>query len=161
MNLILGEIIRQKIRADGRTAKVICEELGMSRGNLDKIYHKESVNSDLLAKISLALGYDFFKHVNPFRKDEVENGAPAIWTDGVKEEYTYNSAHKKLRDAMQKLERLKQELAYLKTAVDDAKRSLNDKDEIIALMKDKMESQSRLIESLEAEAERLRGQLQD
>ena len=159
MNLILGEIIRQKIRADGRTAKVICEELGMSRGNLDKIYHKESINSDLLAKISISLGYDFFKHVNPFRKEELENGAATMWTSGVKEEYTNQSAHKKLREAMQKLDRVKQELTYLKNAVEDAKRSLNDKDEIIALMKDKLANQQKLIASLEAEAEQLRGQL--
>lgn len=142
-------MIRQKIRADGRTAKVICEELGMSRGNLDKIYHKESINSDLLAKISMTLGYDFFKHVNPFRKDELENGTPAVWAEGVKEEYTYNSVHNKLRDAMQKLDRCKQELNFLKTAVEDAKRSLNDKDEIIVLMKDKLSVQQRLIDSLQ------------
>lgn len=153
-------MIRQKIRADGRTAKVICEELGMSRGNLDKIYHKESINSDLLAKISMTLGYDFFKHVNPFRKDELENGTPAVWAEGVKEEYTYNSVHNKLRDAMQKLDRCKQELNFLKTAVEDAKRSLNDKDEIIVLMKDKLSVQQRLIDSLQAEIDRLKGQLE-
>lgn len=160
MNVILGEIIRQKIRADGRTAKVICELLGMSRGNLDKIYHKESINSDLLAKVSVALGYDFFKHVNPFRKDELENGTPAIWAEGVKEEYTYNSVHNKLRDAVQKLESCQQELNYLKIAVEDAKRSLNDKDEIIALMKEKLESHQRQIGTLEAEIAVLRSQLE-
>ncbi len=159
MNLILGELIRQKIRADGRTAKVICEELGMSRGNLDKIYHKESVNSDLLAKISTSLGYDFFKHVNPFRKEELENGVPAAWVEGVKEEYTYNSVHNKLRDSMLKLDLCKQELNYLKAAVEDAKRGLNDKEEIIALMKDKLAVQQRRIDSLQVEVEELRAQL--
>ncbi len=159
MNLILGELIRQKIRADGRTAKVICEELGMSRGNLDKIYHKESVNSDLLAKISLSLGYDFFKHVNPFRKEELENGTPDVWVEGVKEEYTYNSVHNKLKDAMHKLDLCKQELNFLRIAVSNAKGSLSDKDDIIALLRDKLAIQQRQIDSLQAEICDLRTQL--
>jgi|GEM_PF-5426610 len=153
MELNLGEIIRQKIRSDGRTAKVICEELGMSRGNLDKIYHKESINSDLLAKISLSLGYDFFKHVNPFRKSELEQGGAANWNQGNPDEIGYNSVHHQLRDCTQQLERCQQELNFLRTGVEDAKRSLSDKEEIISLMKDKLKTQQAMIDTLQSDLE--------
>lgn len=151
MELNLGELIRQKIRSDGRTAKVICEELGMSRGNLDKIYHKESVNSDLLAKISLSLGYDFFKHVNPFRKLELENDKPPAWSQSSNEEMSYHSVHHQLRDCTLQLDRCQQELSFLRTGVEDAKRSLADKEEIIFLMKDKLASQQKMIDTLQSD----------
>ena len=89
-------------------------------------------------------------------KGELENGSAVSWPDSVKEEATYNSAHKRLQDAVHKLERLKQEVNYLKTAVEDARRSLTDKDEIIALMKEKLAAQTRQTSALEAEIERLR-----
>lgn len=138
MNKLLGEIIRQKIREDGRTAKVVCAELGMSRGNLDKIYHKDSVNTDLLAKISEVLGYDFFVHVNPFRREELargRTGSPFSLVEGNSE---ISAAEEKLGEAHAELERLEQEMAFLKANLQDLKTHLADKDAIISLQQDKV-----------------------
>lgn len=61
MAISIGEIIRRAVRDDPRSAKEICDIVGMSRGNLDKIYKKDSVNTDLLAKLCTTLNHDFFQ----------------------------------------------------------------------------------------------------
>ncbi|MEM0996665.1 MAG: hypothetical protein AAGN35_06285 [Bacteroidota bacterium] len=137
---ILGEVIRQKIREDGRTAQSIAQELGMSRGNLDKIYHKESLNSDLLARLSLALNYDFFMHVNPFRQDEHSNIRQFVPQHGraAEAQAPYHTPADQIRELELELDRAVRELEFLEQNLSDIKKSLADKDEIIALQKDKI-----------------------
>lgn len=136
---IIGEIIRQKIREDGRTAKVICEEMDMSRGNLDKIYHKDSLNSDLLAKFCLVLKHDFFRYVNPFRKSADATPVISLYNNEVHEEQAaYYSNYDDLQAAMKELEHASRELDFLSRTLDDLKNSLRDKDEIIQLQKEKI-----------------------
>jgi transcriptional regulator with XRE-family HTH domain len=137
---ILGEIIRQKIREDGRTAQVIALELGMSRGNLDKIYHKESVNSDLLARLCISLNYDFFQHVNPFRSDEfaLSRGIHPAVGRAEDPQSQYLSPSEQIRDLTTELDRNARELEFLEQNLRDLKKSLADKDEIISLQKDKI-----------------------
>ena len=149
MTQILGEIIRRRIREDGRTAKTICEDMGMSRGNLDKIYHKDSINTDLLAKFSLILGYDFFVHVNPFRKNEREDRLRNPRARAKNGDPNLEEAHTRLAEALEKLDRAQQELNYLRTMINDAKSSHKDKDEIINLMKDKISRQEQHIRDME------------
>lgn len=137
---VLGELVRQKIREDGRTAQSIALELGMSRGNLDKIYHKESLNSDLLARLSLSLNYDFFQHVNPFRSEEFSNVRGYYPNQGRVEDpqMPYQSPSEQIRELMQELDRNTRELEYLEQNLVDVKKSLADKDEIISLQKEKI-----------------------
>lgn len=157
MNKILGELIRQKIRENGRTAKTICEEMGMSRGNLDKIYHKESLNTDLLGQFCLVLNYDFFQHVNPFRKDQEEQTSRRSRLSIVADESDYAAASVQLRDAMAELDRSKQELSFLRTSVGDIKNNLRDKDQIITLQNDKIALQQDKIMILETKLSQLKG----
>lgn len=139
MGVALGKIIRQKVKEDGRTAKKICEELGMSRGNLDKIYNKESLNSDLLAKFCLVLGYDFFMHVNPFRSGEVSGYEhPDHQTNSEDRIYPYHTPYEKVERCMRELAEATRELDFLEQSLRDLKGSLHDKDEIISLYKEKI-----------------------
>jgi transcriptional regulator with XRE-family HTH domain len=137
---VLGELVRQKIRENGRTAQSIALELGMSRGNLDKIYHKDSLNSDLLARLSLSLNYDFFQHVNPFRTEEFSKARSSSNQRGRLEDpqMPYHSPSEQIRELMQELDRNSRELDYMEQNLIDVKKSLADKDEIISLQKDKI-----------------------
>lgn len=131
--MLIGEIIRQKIREDGRTAKEICDAVDMSRGNLDKIYHKDSLATDLLAKFCEVLKYDFFVHVNPYKYNsqnrDYSTGEP---------EHGYMSEALELRAVKDKLRALERELTFLDQSIADLKSNLRDKDEIISLQKDKI-----------------------
>lgn len=132
--MTIGEIIRQKIREDGRTAKVICEEVGMSRGNLDKIYHKDSISTDLLAKFCDVLKYDFFQHVNPMKTVGKRNGGMIV----AEEEHVYGETSIELRACRDQSRALERELLYMDQSIADLKNSLRDKEEIIGLQKDKI-----------------------
>lgn len=147
MSMSLGEIIRIKIRDDKRSAKVICEELGMSRGNLDKIYKKDSVATDLLARISTLLNYDFFKHVNPFRKEEVELEANTLVGDGTTE---FKTPVGKLYKCLQDLHEAQKDLDHLEKQFGQLKGHVHDKNQIIELQKDKINLLELRIKTLES-----------
>lgn len=145
----IGDIIKQKIREDGRTAIAISEELGMSRGNLDKIYKKDSLNSDLLAKLSIILGYDLFRHVNPFRNGTLS--AEDILRLTAREPNQYDMAAGELGECIQELQAAEKELEYLQQSVGDLKASMHDKDEIIGLQKEKIDFLNHQIKELKSQ----------
>lgn len=136
MAIILGEIIRRAIRDDNRGAKEICDSIGMSRGNLDKIYKKDSINTDLLAKLCTTLNHDFFQYVNPFVM--AERDGPRLYgaEDDPGERRTpisrLNRCLGDLHEAQKDLDHMEKELGQIKA-------HLNDKDMIILLQKDKLE----------------------
>lgn len=135
MERSLGEIIRIKIRDDKRSAKVICDAIGMTRGNLDKIYKKDSLNSDLIARLSTLLDYDFFKHVNPFRKEELALETPLLLKEGETE---FKTPTGKLYKCLQDLYEAQKELDHIEKQFGQLKAHVEDKNMIIALLRDKV-----------------------
>ena len=146
MNMSIGEIIRLKIRDDKRSAKVICSELGMTRGNLDKIYKKDSINTDLLARMCVLLDFDFFKFVNPFRKDELEMETPTFLEDGTAE---FTTPKGKMYKCLQDLHEAQKDLDNLEKQFGQLKGHVNDKNQIIDLQKDKIALLEKRIKELE------------
>ncbi len=135
MERSLGEVIRLKIRDDKRSAKEICAELGMTRGNLDKIYKKDSINSDLLARISVLLDHDFFKYVNPYRKEELALESPLLLNEGTTE---FSTPTGKLYKCLQDLYESQKDLDHLEKQFGQLKAHVEDKTTIINLQRDKI-----------------------
>lgn len=70
----IGELIKQKMKEDGRSIAVIRKLCGIGRTNLDNIYKRESIDTALLLNISQVLNYDFFRHYSallPFAKSDM------------------------------------------------------------------------------------------
>ena len=59
-NIHIGELIKQVLEEQGRTITWLAKQIGCSRENLYKIFRRSWIHTDMLQKISLALGYDFF-----------------------------------------------------------------------------------------------------
>ena len=57
----IGKQIRQVLDKQGRTITWLAKEIGCSRENLYKVFRRKWIHTDMLQKINLALGYDFFK----------------------------------------------------------------------------------------------------
>lgn len=136
MSITLGELIRRRIRDDSRSAQEICDALGMSRGNLDKIYKKDSLNTDLVARLCVLLKFDFFEYVNPFQMAGVDGGPRRPGADEDFAEYRTPITRLQkcigdLHDAQRELDQLEKEVVMLRS-------HLQDKDQIIALMRDKV-----------------------
>lgn len=144
MAISLGEIIRRSVRDDHRSAKEICDAVGMSRGNLDKIYKKDSVNTDLLARLCTVLDHDFFQYVNPFVMAELDGPRLYGAEDDPGERRTPVS---RLNKCMSDLHDAKKDMDFMEREVAMIKARLNDKDRVIGLQDDKIERLSTQLET--------------
>jgi DNA-binding Xre family transcriptional regulator len=136
MAMSLGEIIRRAVRDDNRSAKEICDAVGMSRGNLDKIYKKDSVNTDLLARICTVLDHDFFQYVNPFVTAEIDGPRLYGAEDDPGERRTPIS---RLNKCLGDLHDTKKDLDFMEREVALIKARLADKDRVIRLQDEKID----------------------
>ena len=57
----IGALIKEKLLERNKTVVWCSNELGCSRTNVYKIFERSSVASDDLYRISILLGFDFFK----------------------------------------------------------------------------------------------------
>lgn len=57
----IGQIIRQELEDQGRTVVWFAQQLSYSRTNIYKIFDRASIDTDVLLRISLILGVDFFE----------------------------------------------------------------------------------------------------
>ncbi|MDE6528094.1 MAG: helix-turn-helix transcriptional regulator [Muribaculaceae bacterium] len=56
----IGHLIKQEMERQERTPAWLARKIHCQRPNVYYIYEQASINTDLLAKISNALGVDFF-----------------------------------------------------------------------------------------------------
>jgi transcriptional regulator with XRE-family HTH domain len=148
--MLIGEIIRQKIKEDRRTAKSICEEVGMTRGNLDKIYHKAFISTKLLKRFSKVLNYDFSVHLGATNETSIdEEGSEGDTLREKDHPYGEPIEMRLLRERNVSLER---ELGYLDQTINAMKNNLHDKDEIINLQRDKISLLEQLNVTLKVKA---------
>lgn len=56
----IGKQIRQKMEERKETVVWLAKHLSCSRTNVYKIFEKNSVDTDILARISIILDFDFF-----------------------------------------------------------------------------------------------------
>lgn len=60
--LHIGKIIEKELREQGRTVTWFARSLYCDRTNVYKIFQRESVDSEMLYRISKILSHDFFKY---------------------------------------------------------------------------------------------------
>lgn len=56
----IGLLIKEELAAQERTVSWFARKLHIDRSNVYRLFQKNSVDTDLLARISLVLGRDFF-----------------------------------------------------------------------------------------------------
>ncbi len=60
----IGNDIRQVLRNQGRSVTWLARELHTVRENVYDIFRRESLDTDLLRRISIILGHNFFKSIS-------------------------------------------------------------------------------------------------
>lgn len=65
----IGKIIEKELRDQGRTVTWFARSLYCDRTNVYKIFQRESVDSEMLYRISKILAHDFFKYYSKELKD--------------------------------------------------------------------------------------------
>ncbi|MBQ3618342.1 MAG: helix-turn-helix transcriptional regulator [Bacteroidales bacterium] len=58
----IGRLIREELRRQGHTNEWFMERLGVSERTLQRLFHKSSLDTDQLFRISSILGTNFFQH---------------------------------------------------------------------------------------------------
>ena len=66
----IGQIIRQELENQGRSVVWLAKQMSYSRTNIYKIFDRPSIDADVLLRISLVLGVDFFKYYSAELKNK-------------------------------------------------------------------------------------------
>ncbi len=69
----IGEIIRRQLAQRKLTGTWLAEKMSLDRTTIYKIFRKKSIDSDLLLRISLAVGYDFFEIYDNCYNNQVQS----------------------------------------------------------------------------------------
>src|SRR6187397_1234563 len=64
MNIKIGELIKKTLSDRKMKLKDFADELGMARQNIYRIFEKNSIETDLLIKISTVLNHNFFQYLD-------------------------------------------------------------------------------------------------
>lgn len=69
----IGKIIERELRDQGRTVTWFARSLYCDRTNVYKIFQRESVDSEMLYRISKILSHDFFKYYSRELEESCED----------------------------------------------------------------------------------------
>lgn len=58
--LHIGRLIRAKLEEKGQTVTWLARQVPCSRTNIYKIFDRPSIDTDMLARLSVIMGFDFF-----------------------------------------------------------------------------------------------------
>lgn len=58
----IGKLIQEKLEEKGKTVTWLSKEVPCSRTNIYKIFNKNSLDTDMLYRISKILNFDFFQY---------------------------------------------------------------------------------------------------
>ena len=64
MNIKIGDLIKKTLSDRKMKLKDFAEELGMARQNIYRIFEKNSIETDLLIRISSVLNHNFFQYLD-------------------------------------------------------------------------------------------------
>jgi transcriptional regulator with XRE-family HTH domain len=104
----IGEKIKEVLDQRNMKLKDFAEEIGLARQNIYRIFEKESIDTDLLVRISTVLNHDFFNHFQPNRPLSINTSVP--------NESSAGSANE-LKICKQELEMAQREIDYLKKII--------------------------------------------
>lgn len=68
----IGKVIEKVLRDQGKTVTWLARSLYCDRTNVYKIFQRESVNSEMLYRISKILSHDFFKYYSKELEEDTE-----------------------------------------------------------------------------------------
>lgn len=58
----IGQLIKEELKRQERTPAWLAKKINCERPNIYYIFQQKSINTDLLIRISIALGIDFFQY---------------------------------------------------------------------------------------------------
>ncbi|MEL5892382.1 XRE family transcriptional regulator [Bacteroides sp. GD17] len=69
----IGILIKEELERQERSISWFARKLSCDRSNVYRLFQKESIDTNLLARISILLGRDFFADLSQFIKEKDES----------------------------------------------------------------------------------------
>lgn len=73
--LHIGKHIKQRLEELERSPGWLAKKINCDRTNIYKIFNRSSIDTELLARISKALEYDFFIDLSKAQENDCDNSA--------------------------------------------------------------------------------------
>ncbi|GIV26645.1 MAG: hypothetical protein KatS3mg027_0459 [Bacteroidia bacterium] len=109
----LGQAIQQKLNTSGLTVTEFAEKIGLSRPAVYQMFNKQSVDSDLLVRISLLLKENFVKHIYQEVEEQLQDKKESTGDE--------ESCHEAKNKVFHKLELIHQDLLSIKNVLIEIK----------------------------------------
>jgi plasmid maintenance system antidote protein VapI len=68
----IGRLIQEAMAVDGHSVAWLAKQLHCNRSNVYKIYQKSVIDTDLMLRISKAMGIDFFDYYSNALHEKIE-----------------------------------------------------------------------------------------
>jgi transcriptional regulator with XRE-family HTH domain len=113
MAIHVGKKIREEIRQKGISVSVFAKKINRSRNVVYDIFERESIDTELLGKISKVLGFDFFNLLSG-QKEYQHISKNTVLND---QQGAYTKQQEEIKLLKQQNEILQNEIAYLKKII--------------------------------------------
>ena len=79
-NIHIGQLIREQLKADQRSASWLAREIGCTRNHVYKIFNRPSLDADLILKISIVMNFNFFRYYTTAFLDGMKDWLGEEWS---------------------------------------------------------------------------------
>ena len=74
----IGNILRDRLRTDGKSVGWLARELGCHRTNIYNLFDKYSLDTQLLQRISIIMKYNFFELYSRDTERKIKENPPKV-----------------------------------------------------------------------------------
>jgi len=69
----VGKLIRERLKAEGKSVVWLAQELGCHRTNVYNIFEKNSLDTNILRRISIIMQYNFFDYLQEDTQKQIDS----------------------------------------------------------------------------------------
>lgn len=74
----IGNILRERLKEDGRSVVWLARELGCHRTNVYNLFEKYSIDTQQLQRISVVMGFNFFDLYCEETETKIKDNLPKV-----------------------------------------------------------------------------------
>lgn len=69
----VGELIRERLKEEGKSVVWLAQELGCHRTNVYNIFEKNSLDTNILRRVSIVMQHNFFDYLQEDTQKQIDS----------------------------------------------------------------------------------------
>ena len=69
----VGELIKERLKEEGKSVVWLAQELGCHRTNVYNIFEKSSLDTNILRRISIVMQHNFFEYLQDDTQKQIDS----------------------------------------------------------------------------------------